>query len=627
MTDSDSPGTSRVDSEELPREKLEQLVELQRNLLHQVALSDRQTDILENLCRAAEKIIDGSRTSVMLRDGLAQMKVRAAPSLPPTVVNFLDSVEFGLAPCHQAVLRESPVFIQNPDGLENWEDVDVFGEGRKVASCWSMPIIDTMGTVFGSFAILGPRASTPNRFQSLLLESCAYIAAIVVERTQKDQSLYDQAHRDSLTGLPNRGLFDIRLSQELVDAEEQNRHLALMFIDIDHFKRMNDSFGHMVGDDLIIQVANRLREGLSDDQFLARIGGDEFILLCSSPGFDRQQLQQRAESVMGLIAQPIQSNGREFVLSASIGISRFPQDAKLDTTLLQSADSALFQAKLHGRNTFVFYQPSYTAAAQRVTEVEAELRQAMSKGEIVPFFQPQIDCRNEAVHGFEVLARWRHPARGLIPASEFIGIAQQTGLITSLGRVVLKAALDIFERLPREQIPNVKLALNATVDELLHGYVEYLQQLLEGTSLNAGDLEVEILEDGFMNDSGICADAMSKLERMGVSICLDDFGIGYSSLSRLRSFPVSKIKIDKSFVADIGTESGEQLVKAIIGMADSLLLEVVAEGSETAEQSSLLCELGCHTHQGYYRARPMSEGDLLSWLDTRQQQGAPSDIR
>lgn len=443
------------------------------------------------------------------------------------------------------------------------------------------------------------------------------------ERQQAEANLQHQTHFDALTNLPNRVLFEDRLTLALAHAAQERKMLAVTFVDLDRFKTIVDTLGHGVGDDLLRQVANRLAACLPPDGTLARLGGDEFVVLL--PLIDRaDKAVQLAHQFIEALQPAFQSNGHELHLTTSIGISLYPYDGEEAETLLKNADTALYRAKERGRNNYQLYTPAMNARAFERLAMENSLRKALERREFLLHYQPQVDAKTGVIVGVETLLRWRHPDLGLVYPSEFIGLAEETGLIVPLGTWVLRTACAQNKAWRDAGWPLISVAVNLSSRQFQnHHLVEMISQILEETGLDPAALELEITESVAMQNADYSSVLLRDLKRRGIQIALDDFGTGYSSLSYLKTFPIDTLKIDQSFVRDLTEDSNDAAIaNAIIVLAHSLKLQVVAEGVENATQARFLEEHGCDRWQGFMVSHPLSASAFEALWKTRLQKTA-----
>ncbi|MDF9620025.1 EAL domain-containing protein [Pseudomonas entomophila] len=426
-----------------------------------------------------------------------------------------------------------------------------------------------------------------------------------------EEELAYLAHHDPLTGLPNRLLFNDRVEQALAAAQANKRGCALLLLDLDHFQSINDGLGHTIGDQLLKQVGERLREVLGNGVTLARLGGDEFGVLaenCQQVG----QAGKLAQTIIERLKEPFSFDGNRLFISASIGISLFPSDALSAEQLLRNADSALFKAKGNGRACYALYTEELTAHAQQRVETAGELRRALEQQELRVFFQPVHDLFTSRMIGVETLVRWQHPTRGLVPPGEFIPIAERTGLIAEIDAWVLGQACRQMVQWQTEGRVLEFVAVN--ISSRLFNQRELYRQVadvLHDTGLDPALLELEVTESAVMEDPEVALEQMHRLRELGLNLAIDDFGTGYSSLLRLKRLPVQKLKIDQGFVAGLPHDDDDiAIVRVIIALARSMGMQVHAEGIEQAEQARFLLEQQCQMGQGYWFGRPVPAQEL-----------------
>jgi len=446
----------------------------------------------------------------------------------------------------------------------------------------------------------------------------------ISERKLAEERIYHLAHHDALTGLPNRFSLHDRLSQAIVSARRETRLLAVMFLDLDHFKAINDSLGHPVGDRLLVDVAHRLRTCVRESDVVARLGGDEFVVVMTDIGEPAiGVISAMATKILHRLSEAHIIDGRDLHATPSIGIAVFPSDGDDADTLMKNADVAMYHAKSRGRRNSQFFAASMNEAAAERVELESSLRQAIDGDEMLLHFQPQIDAISGRVVGVEALVRWQHPGRGMIPPGKFIPLAEETGLIEPLGRWVLGAACRQLWRFGQQGRRGVRMGVNLSARQLREGdLVEHVRDLLASYRLEPCDLELEITESTAMENADATIGILRRLRELGVALAIDDFGTGYSSLAYLKLLPIQRLKLDRSFVRDIETDHNDAIIcSATIALANSLGLEVVAEGVETEPQLTYLKYLGCDIIQGYYFSKPLAEGALNEFLESHSWSG------
>jgi len=440
----------------------------------------------------------------------------------------------------------------------------------------------------------------------------------LTERKRAEERIRYLAQHDALTALPNRLLFRDRLGQAIAQARRAHEHVAVLFIDLDHFKDINDSLGHPVGDRLLRVAARRLQRCLRQGDSVARLGGDEFVI--SLPALaDCNDVLPIATKVLESLRRPYVVEQHELYVTGSIGISVYPSDGQEVEALMRAADTAMYAAKEKGRDNYQFFTPGLNEAAQRRLTIANRLHHALQREEFVLYYQPQVDLLSGHVSAAEALIRWQQPDKELILPDEFVHVAEDSGLIVALGEWVLRQACEQLRRWRAAGYPDMRVSVNLSPHQIRRaGFPDLVAQILRETELPPAALEMEITETVLMMQSQENVAALEQLARMGVRLAVDDFGTGYSSLAYLRRFPVHALKIDQSFVDGIGKDANDvYIVSAIIAMARSLNLKVVAEGVETAEQVAFLKQHGCAAAQGFYFSRAVSARAFTELLGAR----------
>ena len=436
------------------------------------------------------------------------------------------------------------------------------------------------------------------------------IATDITKHKQAEEAIHQLAFYDPLTQLPNRRLLLDRMQRAVHAHARDKNYSAMLFVDVDNFKDLNDTLGHQTGDELLRQMAERLSGCTRPQDTLARQGGDEFVVILESLSSAREEAVQQArlvaQKILGRLREPYDLGGKHYLSSVSIGVAMFSSDNVTQEDLLKQADLAMYQAKSAGRNTVRFFDPQMQELVRLRTALEADLRRGISAGEFVLYFQPQVDQHGRQFAA-EALVRWQHPERGLVSPGEFIPAAESSGLILPLGDWILKAACtQLLAWSKQAETADRLIAVNVSAKQFRQqNFVDTVQQALATTGARPDRLELELTESLLVDDMESVIAKMNALKKMGVRFSLDDFGTGYSSLNMLKRLPLDQLKIDQSFVRDLLTDSQDaSIVRAIVAMGTSLELEVIAEGVETAEQHQALLDLGCHHFQGYLFGRP-----------------------
>ncbi|MFA6179704.1 MAG: EAL domain-containing protein [Candidatus Methylopumilus sp.] len=441
------------------------------------------------------------------------------------------------------------------------------------------------------------------------------VARDISDRKKAEEAMTYQAYHDTLTGLPNRALFNDRLSVSMAHANRNQHQLGILFLDLDRFKWVNDTLGHVYGDELLKNVAARLKDCLRQGDTLARIGGDEFTVILSEI-VDSDHVSLIAKKILEALEAPFILDNREISISASIGISIFPEHGEDIDTLTKSADIAMYHVKWDGKNGYRHYDLSMNSVFQRKLSLENELRKAIENNQLNLYFQPQVHLDSRCIVGLEALARWHHPERGWISPAEFIPLAEETGLIGMLTEWLIGQICMHYSHWKEAGFGDIRIALNISPESVLkNDFVQMLLGPLQRNHINADVIEIEITESFLMRNLESSISKLKELSSHGMKIAIDDFGTGYSSLAYLQKLPIHSIKIDKSFVSDIQSLEQElPIISAIAAIAKGFRLNVVAEGVETVEQMQAIQSIGCIVMQGFLFSRPIPGGEVLELL-------------
>lgn len=433
------------------------------------------------------------------------------------------------------------------------------------------------------------------------------VARDVTERKQAEATINFQAYHDLLTKLPNRALLHDRLSLAISQAKRDNEKLAVMFLDLDRFKNINDSLGHMIGDELLQQVSTRLKECIREGDTLARFGGDEFTLLLPRITHEHKDATMLAEKITGALRRPFLIDGHELYVSTSIGIALYPQDGTQIDSLIKHADIAMYHVKGQGKNGYQFYSSEMNAPYFEKLSLETGIHKALDNNEFKLLYQPQINLRSGEVVGVEALLRWEHPEHGTISPCEFIPFAEESGMIVDIGHWVIRSAAAELDRWQRSGLPPIRMAINVCARQLMEpDIVDYIISTLKEYNLSGHSFEVEITENVIMDDMDSIIRKLNALSSYGISIAIDDFGTGYSSLSYLHKLPIQTLKIDRAFLKESRINKDDNtIINTIVAMAKGLDLNVIAEGVETHAQLDYLREIDCNEAQGFLFGKPL----------------------
>ncbi|HSW03089.1 putative bifunctional diguanylate cyclase/phosphodiesterase [Aquabacterium sp.] len=592
----------------------------QGDILELIATRAPLPRVLDRLVRWAEAQLEGLTGAILLLDGL-HLRHGATARLPEHFVKAIDGLHAiaNFGSCGAAVQRHGAVFVEDIALEPSWLAGQALAAKHGLRACWSMPILSHKGTVLGTFAMYADRPRNPQANELHCIEAVARLAGLAIERQRAEQRIRHMAHQDLLTGLPNRTLLNDRMAQALAQARRTGHPLAVLVIDIDGFKYINDSLGQAAGDRLLRAVAARLQDIVREGDTVARLGGDEFVVLLVD--LDRaERASQVAEEIVRTLALPLRIGGQAVDVTASVGVSTFPDDSDDGDSLLQQASEAMLRTKELGRNGFQRYTPDMGAQARERVELQAALRRAVETQQFELHYQPQLATATGRVLAVEALIRWPHPEWGLVSPDRFIPLAEDLGLIAPISEWVLQTACRQLQAWRTAGHTELVMAINLSARQFDgHDIPLLVAQALLETAVPADRLELELTETALMQDAEGALATLRQLHDLGVGLALDDFGTGYSSLSHLRQFPIDAIKIDKSFTADIGRNADTSaIIRAIIAMAQSLGVATVAEGVENDEQLQFLATLKCDRVQGFLFARPMPASQVVALL------GAPA---
>lgn len=589
---------------------------LQRKALESMAGEAPLAEVMTLICNEVERIAPEVVASILRVDEHRMLRPLASPSLPQSYARALDGVVIGpdVGSCGTAAFIGAPVHVRDIENDPLWAPYKHLPLPLGLRACWSTPIKTSAGQVIGTFAFYYREVRDPSEFHKRLVQICTHLCALALERDSARLKIRQLAFYDSLTGLPNRNLLLANADQAIASAERNHQSLAVLFIDLDRFKQVNDSFGHPAGDDLLCLIAERLRSDAYNSEIIGRWSGDEFVIVLNP--CTAAQAVDTVERLQALISMPCDIGGITLMPSASIGISQYPDDGQDMETLLHCADLAMYQAKTHGRGRFSFFSNDMNQLAQERLTLEIALRNALQGQRLQLHYQPLVNLKTGALLGVEALARWHDPVFGHVSPTRFIPLAEESGLIGALSDWALTQSCRQLAQWRREGlvVPGVSVNLSATNfhnRDLPRQIIDTLKQY----ALQPHDLTLEITESVMLDPNPSIMLNLHELHALGIELAMDDFGTGYSSLSYLRRIPLSTLKLDKSFVHDMEHDTAAQaLTRAVIRIGESLNLTVVAEGVENEAQRALLQIQGCEVGQGYLFTHPLPPEQLAEWL-------------
>ncbi|MFZ6718675.1 EAL domain-containing protein [Undibacterium sp. Ji49W] len=609
------------------RKYTELLIEGQNQLLQLMSGDEDLPFILEATSQFVEKLCPHWRCGIQLlsedRRSFAQATGSRFPGVLLKQIPGM-TVSHGSGIWSEVVLTTKPAYL--PDflhapAMQFVNDVETLSE---FGSCSASPIFGKNGQLLGSFTLFSYSKQALSEKDLGLIRITVDIAGIAIEGRRSEKKILQLAHYDELTGLPNRFLYNQHLSRSLAIAERNRSQLAVLFLDLDRFKNINDTFGHDEGDQVLRTVARSFRACLRESDIIARIGGDEFILLIDQFS-EARDLGDVADKLLFEAAQPFEINGQECQLSASIGIATFPADGKDAQTLLKNADIAMYRAKNKGKDNYQFYASEMNTHTVERLAFEARLRKALERREFVVHYQPKLDVVSGRIVGAEALVRWNHPERGLLSPVDFIALAEEAGLVARLGMLVLDIACrDILSfRAVDKDFGRVAVNLSGAQFNDAH-MLDEVKSVVDFWRVPSNSIEFEITESMVMHNREQAIALMDGLKDAGFTLSIDDFGTGYSSLAYLKRFPVDSVKVDRSFIKDIPDDPNDTaIVLAIVAMAHTLGIKVIAEGVDSATQLATLRECKCDEYQGFYFSKAVPDKEFLQLLQRQTRLGMP----
>lgn len=586
---------------------------LQYKAFNAIAKDAPVTDIMSIMCQEVRQVMPDIIPAIYHFSQSQTIIPISGPAIPDlvekTVHHFLSNTENNK---NNLVVMQAMTFHDLQQHV-SWHQEQASWLQAGLQSCWISPIFSVENKVIGALIFYCRHQISPDTFHQHFLSLIPSICALVLEREQSRSQIHQLAYYDALTGLANRSLLKLKAAEAIQTAKQNQSPLALVFIDLDRFKQVNDSLGHHAGDELLRTIANRLQNEAGPNDIVCRLSGDEFVIVFTH--CDRNQITHIAKRILMSLMKPCHIKGVAITPSASLGISMFPDNGNSIDILLNRADMAMYlvKKKLHG--SFGFFSEEMNTQAQEKMAIENALRQSIVNKEFTLFYQPQLTFKDKTLYGVEALARWNNPQWGHIPTDRFIAIAEECGFIQEFSHWLLEEACQQIARW-RQQNILMPVAINLSASNFHNTELaQFIIDLLKKYRLSASDLILEITETVLMDTNPDTTHNISTLHAHQIQLCIDDFGTGYSSLSYLRQLPVSILKLDKSFISDFNDKTTiSPLVNAIIRIGESLHLTVIAEGIETDLQFVKLNELGCDVGQGYLFSSPLPADQLTAWI-------------
>jgi len=598
----------------------ERLSLLRNKSLELVAKGKPLRAVLHAIVTGVEQQFEQMMCSVLLlNEDKTGFSDGVAPSLPDFYNQAINTVIIGdeVGSCGTAAYTGKRVIVEDIQTHPYWAGFKALAEQAGLGACWSEPIISASGKVLGTFAIYHKEASSPSELEIRLISQSANLASIAIERESSDRLIRHQANYDSLTGLPNRQLCQEHVLHSISQARRNKQVFALLFLDLDRFKEVNDTLGHAKGDLLLVECAKRLRACLRDSDSVSRLGGDEFVVLLNSIN-DSSDVDFVANKIMKELARPFQLELDTAYISASVGVTLFPDDGEDYDTLLNNADQAMYRAKAQGRDCYQYFNLKMRDNTVDRINLANDLRHAIDRQELFVLYQPIINLQTGRVEKAEALLRWNHPTKGLIAPLDFIPIAEDTGLIFPIGEWVIEQALAQAIQISEQLGFEFKISVNTSPTQYLdsnrknEGWIK----LLTAERTNQSSITLEITENILMGTQDQVIDKLSLFRQCGIDVAIDDFGAGYSSMAYLTKYKIDILKIDQQFVQNMALGNDDFILcETMVTMAKKLGIEVVAEGIETAQQHLLIKQMGCDFGQGYYIARPIEPPALIAFIE------------
>lgn len=584
-------------------------------ILELIVQSTPLSEILQAITHSAEIEFSNIKCAISLVDDKSnRLIIGAAQSLPNFYVDAIEGLPIaeGIGSCGTSAHRGERVIVSDVMTDELWKDYRELAQKAQIGACWSEPIVNSKGKVVGTFAIYHEKVTKPNAKLFSIIELFAQMASIAIEREHATQLIWKQANFDNLTQLPNRHMMHEHLQFSLKNCQRHNQKMAVIFLDMDHFKDINDTLGHEFGDLLLIEIAKRIQSKIRQNDTVARLGGDEFVVLLTELN-DVHGIERIIQALLHELSQPYQLKDEVVHSSASIGITIFPDDATDIDTLLRNADQAMYGAKAIGRNNYHYFTDSMRESAVKRMSLIKDLRSAVDNEQLFLVYQPIVCLDSGNLVKAEALIRWQHPERGIVSPLDFIPLAEETGLIIEISNWIFKQVSSDITKWRELYNPELQISINTSPRQykINDGNIDQWLNWIIEDGLDPKAIAFEITENLLMESQSELEGVLRDIKDAGIELSIDDFGTGYSSFSYLREFQTNYVKIDKSFVQKMSVGSSDMaLCEAIIVMAQKLDIKVIAEGIETEEQKQLLKEIGCEYGQGYLLSKPLTAVDF-----------------
>lgn len=590
-----------------------QLDHLRSTTLKLIASSQPLTDILNHIVRIVELEHKDMICSILLLDETQQhLTIGAALSLPHFYNDAIEGIAIGdgIGSCGTAAYSGERVIVEDIAKHEYWINFTDLAAQAQLAACWSEPIMSSTDKVIGTFAIYHQYVCSPSQTDFNLIEQSANLASIAIELTSANDLIWQQSHYDSLTGLANRQYIYSQLADSIIQVQHNKNKLAVIHLDLDNFKEINNSLGHNNGDLLLIETAKRIKLAVRKSDHIARIGGDEFTIIMPNLT-DIEDTEMITKRLLSQLSRSFTLDNKQVYLSASMGITFYPDDASSIDNLVKNSEQAMYSAKAFGRGCYQYFNAQMREKTLKRISLINDMRNAITNNEFSLAYQPIIDLNSGELNKVEALLRWQHPIKGNIPPLDFIPLAEETGLISKIGNWVFNHAVEQVTLWRNSLNPALQVSINTSPVQYRDNSIEQAIDYLLEHNLEPSCLIVEITESLLIESTELVANKLAKLRQQGIEIAIDDFGTGYASLSYLKKFKVDYLKIDKSFVWNMHKDDDDRIIcDAVLMMAQRMGLKVVAEGIETKQQFNLLRDMGCGFGQGYYMAKPLSAADF-----------------